>query len=436
MSEAGASSTGAPVARNSTLGRTTGGAVFILVLLCLVNAFSYVDRSMLALVLPQLTRELALSDTVTGLIAGLPFALCYAICAIPLAWVADNHNRRNLLAGALAFWSAVTALTGSVQSGWQLAAARFGLGAGEAAGHPTTASLIANTFDVKSRTVAFAALSASVSLGPLIGFPVVGWMLAHYGWRAAYHAVGLAGMVVAGIFFLAVREPPRAVRRDTAAKVVFLPGVGKLLKTPSYAFVVFAGGFNAINQGALLTWGPTFLDRVHHLGPRDIGIYFGTVRGIAGLAGALAAAVIVGMLVRRDIRWQIRAAIVVAVLPFLSDMTFLFAPQPLLWQTGLGLSSLFTQFVVAVSYPLYVNVAPTNLRATASAFYFLIASLMGFILGPFIVGALNDILVPRLGEGAIAISMAAASSTALISALLLILANRTWARDMERAEAA
>ncbi len=62
-------------------------------------------------------QELELSDTVTGLVAGLPFALCYALCAIPIAWVADNHNRRNLLAGALAFWSAVTALAGSVRKG-------------------------------------------------------------------------------------------------------------------------------------------------------------------------------------------------------------------------------------------------------------------------------------------------------------------------------
>ncbi|MBO9499885.1 MAG: MFS transporter [Novosphingobium sp.] len=413
-----------------------GKAVFLLALLCLVNAFSYVDRSMLALVMPQLTKELHLSDTITGLIAGLPFALCYAICAIPIAWVADNYNRRNLLAGALAFWSAVTALTGSVHSGWQLAAARFGLGAGEAAGHPTTASLIADTFDLKSRTIAFAALSASVSLGPLIGFPLVGWILEHHGWRTAYHVVGLAGVVVAVIFFLAVREPQRKVRASAAPKVGFIEGAAKLIKTPSYLLVVFAGGFNAINQGAVLTWGPTFLDRVHHLGPQEVGVYFGTLRGIAGLIGALSAAAIVGMLVRRDIRWQIRAAIAVAVLPFLSDLTFLFGGTPALWQTGLALSALFTQFVVAVSYPLYVNVAPGNLRATASAFYFLVASLMGFILGPFIVGALNDALAPQMGERAIVVSMAVASSTALVSALLLVLANRTWVRDAERAEAA
>lgn len=432
MSEVGAPPAGAPAADRPY--PPLGKAVFLLVMLCLVNAFSYVDRSMLALVLPQLTQELELSDTVTGLIAGLPFALCYALCAIPLAWVADNSNRRNLLAGALAFWSGVTALTGSVHSGWQLAAARFGLGAGEAAGHPTSASLIADSFDLKSRTVAFAAISASVSLGPLVGFPIVGWLLEDYGWRTAYHVVGLAGVAVALAFFLTVREPPRRTP-PKAGGIGFFEGAGKLLRTPSYTLVIFAGGFNAINQGAHLTWGPTFLDRVHGLGPQDIGVYFGTLRGVAGLFGALAAAVIVGALVRRDIRWQIRAAIVVAVLPFLSDVAFLFGGDPWLWQGGLAGSALFTQFAVAVSYPLYVNVAPGNLRATASAFYFLVASLMGFILGPFSVGALNDLFAAEMGERAIALSMAIASSAALVSALLLVLASKTWVRDAERAEA-
>lgn len=412
-----------------------GRAVFTLVMLCLVNAFSYVDRSMLALVMPQLSRELELSDTVIGLVAGLPFALCYALCAIPIAWVADNYNRRNLLAGALAFWSGVTALTGAVQSGWQLALARFGLGAGEAAGHPTTASLIADTFSLRNRTIAFAALSASVSLGPLLGFPAIGWLLEHYGWRVAYQVVGLAGVAVAVVFFLAVREPPRGSRPQSIEKIGFFEGTRRLLRTPSYALVIFAGGFSAINQGAHLTWGPTFLERVHGLGPQDVGIYFGTLRGVTGLGGALLAAVIVGALVRRDLRWQIRAAIVVAVLPFLSDITFLFSGDPLIWQTGLALSALFTQFVVAVSYPLYVNVAPANLRATASAFYFLVASLMGFILGPFSVGAFNDLFAASMGDDAIVFSMAIASSSALVSALLLLLANRTWLRDAERAEA-
>jgi len=407
----------------------------MLALLCLVNTLSNVDRSMLALVMPVLSRELALSDTVMGLVAGLPFALCYAICAIPIAWIADNHNRRNLLAGALVFWSAVTVLTGAVHNGWQLAAARFGLGAGEAAGHPTTASLIADSFDLKARTAAFSALSASAYLGPLLGFPVIGWLLDHHGWRTTYHVAGGAGLALAIVLLLFVREPPRGrAAAPRAERMGFLSGIRRLLGTPSYRYVVFAGGFNAVNQGAHLTWGPTFLDRVHGLGPQAVGVYFGSLRGVAGLAGALFAAVVIGALVRRDLRWQIRSAILIAALPFLSDALFLLSGDPLLWRTGLALSAFFTAIAVAMSYALYVNVAPPRLRATASAFYFLVASLMGFILGPFCVGAFSDMLAPTLGARAIAVAMVIVSSTALVSALLLLLAGRTWCADVEIAE--
>lgn len=433
MSEGGALA-GRPDAARAPR-RTRGQAAIMLALLCLVNGFAYVDRAMLALVMPALSRDLHLSDTVMGLLAGLPFALCYALCAIPIAWVADNANRRNLLGGALALWSAITALTGTVQSGWQLALARFGLGAGEAAGHPTSASLIADSFDLKARTAAFSAMSASAYLGPLIGFPVIGWLLAAHGWRATFMAAGLAGLAVAIIFFLGVREPPRRRPAVAADGPGFAASVGRLLSIRSYAFVVLAGGFNAINQGAHLTWGPTFLERVHHLGPQEIGVYFGTLRGIAGLAGAAFVALVMGALVRRDMGWQIRGAIIVAGLPFLSDSLFLLAHDPLLWRAGLALSAFFTAVAVAMSYALYVNVAPPDLRATASAFYFLVATLMGFILGPFCVGALSDLLVPRFGEGAIAVSMVVASGAALVALVLLALAGRTWVADLRRAEA-
>ena len=419
----------------SPVGTVPARAIYMLVLLCLVNMFSYVDRSMLALVLPQLTAEMHLSDTVSGLIAGVPFALCFAICAIPAAWIADTRNRRNLLAGALFFWSLVTALTGAVQSGWQLAAARFGLGVGEAAGHPTTTSLIAGSFHLRSRTTAFAALSASAYFGPLVGFPIIGWLIAGHGWRAAYLATGGAGVIVAVLFLLTVREPARNTTAGRAGQPGFVAGVRRLLATPSFPLVVFAGGFNAINQGAHLTWAPTFLHRVHGLDPLAIGAYFGTLRGVAGLAGAFTAAVVVGALVRRDLRWQIRLAIVMAALPFCSDMLFLLGRVDLLWQAGLALSAYSTAIVVAISYPLYVAVAPPDLRATAAAFYFLVASLMGFILGPFTVGALTDLLTPRLGPDALTAAMAVASSATLISALLLLRAKRSWIGDTLGAEA-
>ncbi len=426
----------------STVKRPAPGvarAVYALVLLCLINAFSYLDRNMIGLLLPQMTAELELSDTITGLVAGLPFAMCYAFCAIPAAWIADTRNRRNLLVIALTVWSTITALSGLVQNGWQLAIARFGLGAGESPGHPTTSSLVADLFSAERRTIAFSALSASAYLGPLIGFPVIGWILAEHGWRTSFFVMGLGGLVFAGLLLFTVKEPPRGASAKSSAVEVepaqtFVSGVKLLFSTRSYPYVVFAGALNAVNQGAHMTWGPTFLDRVHDLGPQEIGFYFGTLRGIAGLAGAFSTALVVGALVRRDIAWQIRAPIIIAILPFFGDAIFLFSRDPIFWQVGLALSALSTAMVVAVSYSLYVNIVPPRLRAQAAAFYFVVAMMTGMVLGPFVVGALSDALAPTLGVESITWGMLVGSSSAIVSCVLLIFARRTWVEDMKRAE--
>lgn len=423
---------------------TLARAIYVLVLLCLINAFSYLDRNMIGLVLPAMTAELRLSDTITGLVTGLPFALCYASCAIPAAWIADNRNRRNLLVGALTLWSAITAFTGMVQNGWQLALARFGLGAGESAGHPTTSSLVADLFSVEHRTAAFAAVSASAYIGPLVGFPLIGWIIAEHGWRWAFYSMGAGGLILAVVLALSVREPARATTQRSASDpareaIGFVDGLKGLLSIPSYRYVIFAGGFNAINQGAHITWGASFLDRVHHLGPEQVGFYFGTLRGAAGLIGAFAAAVIVGALVKRDVAWQIRAAVIIALFPFVGDALFLLSPSSIGWQAGLAVTALSTAMGIAISYTLYVNVVPARLRAQAAAFYFLVASLMGFVLGPFIVGAVSDTLAASAGANsagrAIRWAMLAASSSQLVCVVLLALAARTWVADMRRIEA-
>lgn len=412
-----------------------GRAVYVLVLLCLINAFSYLDRNMIGLVLPQMTAELELSDTISGLVTGLPFALCYAALAIPAAWIADNHNRRNLLAAALSLWSLVTLVTGTVANGWQLALARLGLGAGEAAGHPTTSSLVADLFPIQQRTAAFAAISASAYIGPLVGFPLIGWILAEHGWRSAYVVMGAGGLVLALIFALTVREPRRGFSKaQEPSQLGFLEGLRRLWAIPSYRFVVLAGGFNAINQGAHLTWGATFLDRIHDLGPQDVGFYFGTMRGAAGLVGAFLAATVMTALVKRDLAWQIHAPIVIAVLPFLGDALFLFGRPEWAWQVGLAFSALTTAMAIAISYTLYVNVVQPNLRAQAAAFYFLVASLMGFILGPFTVGALSDAFSATMGVEAISWAMLIASSATVIAAVLLFVARRRWLEDARHAE--
>lgn len=412
-------------------------AIYALVLLCVINALNFLDRSALALVLPQLKSDLELTDTILGLISGFPFAICYALCAIPAAWIADRFSRRHLITIGLAFWSACTAASAAVTNGIQLAVARFLLGAGESTGLPASASMIADLFSLKRRGIAFSALASSPYLGVLVGFPAVGWVTDQFGWRAAFIAAGAPGLIIALLFFLTVKEPLRRTSSGAAAQAdapSFAESVAYLLRTPSYLLVMLAGALSAINFGSLFAWGPTFLARVHALGPQEIGEIFGAMRGAAGLIGALTAGLIVSALIRRHPLWQVWAPALMALLLFPSDAAFLFLPDGLGWTMALASSAFLAAAIVAASYVLYVNVSPVRMRATATALYLLIASLTGLTLGPLIVGLLNDHLAAQFGPAAIRYSMLVASFSSVLCGVAILLAGRTWRRDMARAQ--
>jgi MFS family permease len=409
-------------------------SAYTVLMLCLINALSYIDRSALALVLPQLKAELKLSDTVLGLVSGLPFALCYAVCALPAAWLADNSNRRRLLALALAIWSACTAATAAIQSGLQLSVTRFFLGASESVGLPVSTSLIADLCSLKWRPIAFSTLAASVYVGPLFAFPLLGWITSTYGWRSAFMVAGLPGIFIALVFYVTVREP-RRIHAKSAKSAVSTANIRtsltELWRTRSYRLIVLAGGLSAVSFGSMLSWGPTHLARIRHLDPVQTAYYFGTVRGVAGLSGALLAGLVIGVLARGNAQWLVRIPVMLLLCLFGSDALFLLSSNSQLWQLGLALSAFFTAAIVAASYTLYVSVAAAHTRATATAIYLFFASITGQTLGPFVVGAVSDLLTATQGSGAIAYAMLIASFMTVPSAIALWLAGRNWHKDMQ-----
>ena len=116
----------------------------VLVMLTLVYTFNFIDRQILVILQEPIKAELGLSDAQLGLLTGFSFALVYVTAGIPIAWLADRSNRRNIVAASLAFWSLMTALSGLVQNYGQLLAARIGVGVGEAGCSPPAHSMISD----------------------------------------------------------------------------------------------------------------------------------------------------------------------------------------------------------------------------------------------------------------------------------------------------
>lgn len=194
-------------------------ALGVLFLVYLVN---FVDRQILSILANDIKADLGLTDAELGFLYGTAFAIFYALFGIPLGKLADSWNRTRLLAIGLALWSSMTALSGFARNGTALAAARIGVGVGEATASPCAYSLIADWFPRRTRATALAIYSSGLFVGSglslLIGGAIVenwnaawpegGGPLGLVGWQAAFLGVGLPGLVLA-LWVLSLREPVR-----------------------------------------------------------------------------------------------------------------------------------------------------------------------------------------------------------------------------------
>ena len=160
-------------ARTSTVARRT-----TLIVLTLIATVQFFDRALMVVVMEPIKSEFALSDSQLGLLAGFSYAAAFALAGIPLGWVADPTNRRNLLALLLAVWSALVALAGSAGSFAALVATRVGIGAADAGGQPCSVSTIADLYPRDKRAGAVAVFYVGVPLGMLLGFMAGGFIAA------------------------------------------------------------------------------------------------------------------------------------------------------------------------------------------------------------------------------------------------------------------
>src|SRR5262249_29418660 len=155
-----------------------------------------VDRStILAASLQAIKREFNATDFQLGMLTGLPFALFYSFLGIPIAAWADRSNRRNVLALAVAMWSAMTAFCGMAVNFGMLFVSRIGTAVGEAGGSPPSHSLISDYFPKNLRGTAFSIFALAVPLGTALGSAFGGWGNQHLGWRQTFMVVGAPGLL-------------------------------------------------------------------------------------------------------------------------------------------------------------------------------------------------------------------------------------------------
>lgn len=416
----------------SSTQRFGGAGTYALLFLTVIYAFNYFDRQLLGLVLPLVKQELSLSDTSLGLISGAAFVLCYSVAGVPIARLADRYSRRDIIAFGFLFWSLATAATAWAGNIWHLAVARLLTGAGEAAGVAPSNAMAADLVPPERRPFALGVLTAGTSLGAIVLFPVAGWIAGSYGWRAAFIVAGVAGVLLALVFFLTVREPARAKAGESPRR--FGPTVLFLVRSRTFLTATAAGSLMGVSLYATIVWSSAFLQRVHGLSIAEIGASIGPIRGVTSLAGAILGGWLAARLMQRDMRWSlwVPAIACLAVAPF--EILFLYGPE-LSWAlVGYALTGFFSALHLAPVYSAFMLVAEPSMRATVIALFLLVANLVGQIAGPLIVGMLNDRLAMEFGPEAIRVGLLTAVLFAALAGIGFAFAARWLPADAARIE--
>jgi predicted MFS family arabinose efflux permease len=408
-------------------------AWYVLGLLFVTNMLSLIDRSLVGILITPIKRDLGASDTAMGLLVGFTFVVFYTGLGIPLARWADRGVRRSLVAMALTVWSAMTSLSGFARSYWELAFFRLGVGAGEAGSAPASHSLVADYFPPARRGRALALLGAGSYVGGSLGLLAGGWLNRFVGWRNAFLWIGLAGVLWGVLVRASLREPPRGQMDRPGSELGELPlreALRALLATRSFVYLQLGGSLYVLSGYGISSWIAPFFERVHGVALHVVGTRIGLIGLVCGLAGSFLGGWLSDRLVRRDARWFLWQPALACLLTLPFTASFLLAPSADLAFGLYAPHALIHALYVGPVYALQQAVVKVRLRALAAAIHLFLVNLIGLGLGPFVIGALNDLLRPSLGDVAIRYTMLATASTAIGCTVLLWVAARHVRADL------
>jgi MFS family permease len=400
----------------------------------LLLAISYMDRSLLALLVAPIETTFAVSDTTIGLLQGAAFAVVYVLFALPLARLADRGNRRNLILYGVIVWCGATIWCGLAQSMSQLFVARMSVAAGEAVLMPASVSILSDYFGPKSRARALSVYSIGLYLGSGLAMGGGGALMKAFGpiegtlplvgvlpsWRLVFVLLGVAGLFIV-VPLLCVREP-RRLGDDGRSAEEHLPveQIRREFATKRTAILGTIIGFALISLGAttINAWGATLFLRTHGWSIGDAGLRLGALTLILGPLGAITGGVTADWLAKRG---RIDAKPLVGLLSAsgcVIGALVLTLPSTALALIGVGLLNYLIGFNFGIVQASFADLLPNRMRAIISALYIATTNIFAATLGPLLVGILNDHVFRNATEIATSLRLVVPSAF-LLAALTL-----------------
>jgi MFS family permease len=414
------------------------------IIIFVITAIAMADRMSIAMLIGPIKKDFGIGDFQASLLVGAAFTSFYILFLIPIGWAADRYSRRKVLAICLFIWSLATVSCGWATGFVMLFLMRMLVGAGEAGMAPCVHGIIGDSFPRDAMAKPLALQGIGFQVGAAAGVAAAGAILAAAsggafaavplladmaGWRIAFILIGLPGLIAMALIpllhdpkeYSAKKPMPKAVITE-AGHEEFLP----FLKANKalVGLALMAAGFSAMGLGAVTAWVPEYLQRVQGVPPMQTGAALGSILLLAAFAGQGTYGVIVDWMAKRGV---LDATIKVGLLPVALSV-------PTTWMafTAQGKSAFFAWLTVlliciapcnAISNTVMQQIAPPVLRSRLAALSIFVISVIGFTLGPALVGWLSQYVFgeARLGD---ALQLVITGAMALTLLMLLALRER------------
>jgi MFS family permease len=421
-------------------------AWYVVIVLMLVYALSFIDRQILSLLVKPIQADLHVNDTQVGLLQGLAFAIFYTLLGLPLGVIADTMNRRNLVVGGVVLWSIFTSGCAAAKSFMTLFLARVGVGVGEATLGPCAYSLIADYFPKERLGLAMSVYYMGNLLGSglaqIVGgatvdkvmrtkeitLPLLGTIAS---WRLTFIIVGAPGLLFA-LLMLTVKEPIRRHFKalQTSSRFDFSQSIAALRERwQTVAGISIGMIFQAACNYGFMAWAPTFFQRMHGWTPGQAGRWLGVIVITWGLVGMLFGGWYSDRWYRRGtceapLRIALPSAVGCGV--FIGLAMIMKNPYWTLALCGPGL--MFMAMPMGVVPGALQLIFPNQLRGQIAALFLFVLNLGALTVGPLLPAMLNDYFFKDKMMVGYSIAITVAVS-ALIMLIILWMTIKPYQRD-------
>ncbi|MEG3177649.1 MFS transporter [Sphingomonas sp. RB3P16] len=362
---------------------------------------NYLDRTILGIAAPALTKDLALNPAVMGIVFSA-FSWSYAASQVPGGLFLDRFGTRLTYALSVGFWSLFTLLHALVGSLGALLGLRLALGLAEAPCFPANSRVVATWFPQSERALATGVYTVGEYIGLAFLSPLLFWLLALHGWRSLFIVCGVIGLAFTLVWLARYREPADHKTVNAAELAYIAEGGGlvggaakgaridwskasKLLRFRRMWGIClgqFGGNSTLI---FFLTWFPTYLATERHMAFLKIGFY-AVLPFIAASVGVLFGGWWSDTMLRRGLSASIarKTPIITGLLLASTIIAANFVESNAAVIAILSLA-FFAQGMAALGWTLVSDIAPEGMLGLTGGIFNLAANLAG-IITPLVIG--------------------------------------------------